>query len=131
MPSPNSRNVYVYKHRGWNFPTLGFALRVHDDALQEAGGLSGIKDEGALLSALEAPIRSAGGEDAYFSLFEKVAALGYLVARNHPFSDANKRTSLLLMSQTIKWNGYYPQWSAETRVMVMSLLGAGHLDIWT
>jgi prophage maintenance system killer protein len=58
-----------------------------------------------------------------------VAALGYLVARNHPFSDANKRTSLLLMSQTLKWNAHYPRWSAETRIMVMSLLGAGHLDM--
>jgi death on curing protein len=129
MPLPSSKNVYTYKHRGWTFPTLGFTLNVHDRALELAGGLPGIKDEGALLSALEAPVRSVGGEDAYFTLFEKVAALGYLVACNHPFSDANKRTSLLLMSQTLKWNAHYPKWSAETRIMVMSLLGAGHLEM--
>ena len=129
MPSPSSKNLYTYKHRGWVFPTLGFALTVHDGALEESGGLPGIRDEGALLSALEAPIRTAGGEDAYFTLFEKVAALGFLLARNHPFSDANKRTSLLLMSQTLKWNAHYPKWSAETRIMVMSLLGAGHLEM--
>ena len=33
------------------------------------------------------------------------------------------------MSQTLKWNAHYPKWSAETRIMVMSLLGAGHLDM--
>jgi death on curing protein len=91
--------------------------------------LPGIKDEGALLSALEAPIRSAGSEDAYFTFFDKVAALGLLIARNHPFTDANKRTSLLLMSQTLEWNGYYPTWSDETQVMVISLFGAGHLEM--
>jgi death on curing protein len=128
VPSPNSKNVYSYKHRGWSFPTLAFALQGHDAMLIE-GGLPGVKDEGALLSALEAPVRSAGGDDAYFTFFEKVAALGYLVARNHPFSDANKRTSLLVMTQTLKWNGYYPKWSGETKIMVMSLLGAGHLEM--
>jgi hypothetical protein len=35
---------------------------------------------------------------------------------------------LLLMSQTLTWNAHYPKWSAETRIIVMSLLGAGHLE---
>lgn len=129
MPSLSSKKTYTYKHRGKAFPTLGASLWLHDRALELAGGLPGIKDEGALLSALEAPIRSAGGQDAYFTFFDKVAALGFLIARNHPFTDANKRTSLLLMKQTLEWNGYYPTWSDETQVMVISLLGAGHLEM--
>jgi death on curing protein len=129
MPSPSSKKPYTHKHRGKVYPTLGASLWLHDRALELAGGLPGIKDEGALLSALEAPIRSAGGQDAYFTFFEKVTALGFLIARNHPFSDANKRTSLLLMKQTLEWNGYYPTWSDETQVMVVSLLGAGHLEM--
>jgi hypothetical protein len=28
-----------------------------------------------------------------------------------------------------RWNGYYPTWSDETQVMVISLLGAGHLEM--
>jgi hypothetical protein len=86
MPSLSSKKTYTYKHRGKAFPTLGASIWLHDRALELAGELSGIKDEGALLSALEAPIRSAGGEDTYFTFFDKVAALGFLIARNHPFT---------------------------------------------
>jgi death-on-curing protein len=125
----SSRDVYDYKYRGWRFPTLGFALRLHDLILEESGGLPGLKDEGALLSALHAPVDSAGGEDAYYYFFEKVAALGYRVARNHPFTDGNKRTSLGLIFHALKWNGYYLQWSDDAEVIVISLLGAGHLEI--
>lgn len=129
MLSPSSRDVYTYTHRGWKFPTLGFALQLHDGILEATGGLPGVKDEGALISALNAPVTSAGGEDAYYTLFEKAAALGYLAARNHPFSDGNKRTSLGLLYHALKWNGHYLQWSDDTEVMVISLLGAGHLDM--
>lgn len=129
MPSPDSKDVYSYTHRGWTFPTLGFALQLHDGILKASAGLPGTRDEGALISALHAPIISAGGADAYHYFFEKVAALGFLVARNHPFTDANKRTSLGLIYHTLKWNGHYLNWSADAEVIVISLLGAGHLDM--
>jgi death-on-curing protein len=129
MPSPDSKDVYTYTHRGWKFPTLGFALQLHDLILAASEGLPGMKDEGALISALRAPVISAGGQDAYYHLFEKVAALGYLVARNHAFSDGNKRTSLLLMVKTLEWNDYYLQWSDDAEVIIVSLLGAGYLEM--
>ncbi len=129
MPSPNSRRVYTYTHRGWKFPTLGFALQLHEGILEATGGLPGIKDEGGLISALNAPVASAGGEDAYHTFFDKAAALGFLVARNHAFNDGNKRTSLGVIYHALKWNGHYLKWSDDAEVIVMSLLGAGHLDI--
>lgn len=129
MPSPNSRRVYTYTHRGWKFPTLGFALQLHEGILEATGGLPGIKDEGALISALNAPVTSAGGEDAYHTFFEKTAALGFFVTRNHAFNDGNKRTSLGVIYHALKWNGYYLKWSDDAEVIVISLLGAGHLEI--
>ncbi len=129
MPSPNSKDVYSYTHRGWKFPTLGFTLQLHDGILEASEGLPGIKDEGALISALHAPVITAGGVDAYHTFFEKVAALGFLVARNHPFSDANKRTSLGVIYYALKWNGHYLTWTSDAEVIVISLLGAGYLDI--
>ena len=129
MPSPDSRDVYSYTHRGWKFPTLGFTLGLHDGILEASEGLTGVKDEGALISALRAPVITAGGADAYHTLFDKVAALGFLVARNHPFSDANKRTALGVVYYALKWNGHYLTWPSEAEVIVISLLGAGHLDI--
>lgn len=81
---------------------------------------------GLLESALSAPVDC---EDAYHTFFEKVAALGFRTCSNHAFVDANKRTSLYVMTKALEWNGYYLRWSTETEVMVIRLLGAGHLDI--
>lgn len=67
--------------------------------------------------------------DVRGSFFWKVAALGSLIAQNHGFSDANKRTALLTMETTLQWNGEYPKWSQETKVIVMKLVGAGHLSL--
>ncbi len=129
MASPSSEDVYRYKYRGWVFPTFGFALAIHERALNEGGGLPGFKDRGLVLSALNCPVESAGGEDAYYTLFDKVAALGWRVGSNHGFSDGNKRTSLLLTEATLNWNGYYliNSWTPATRELVFSLIGAGHM----
>lgn len=106
-----------------------FVFELHDEILEEFGGKRGFKDEGQVRSALDAPKRSAGGEDAYPTLFWKVAALGYLIVQNHGFSDANKRTALLTMETTLQWNGQYPKWSQETKVLVLKLVGSGHLSL--
>lgn len=87
-----------------------------------------MSNEGYLTSAVSAPVESAGGADAYYTFFDKVSALGFKVARNHGFVDGNKRSALLLMEQTLAWQGYYLQWSDDARIIVMSLLGAGHLE---
>lgn len=66
--------------------------------------------------------------DAYHTFFDKVSALGTFVATNHPFSDGNKRTSLLLMVQTLAWNGYTLRLSSDARIIMMTTLAAGHLS---
>ena len=129
MPFPNSKDVYTYRYRGWKFPTLGFVLVGHEEIATASGEDASVRDIGLLESALNAPVDSAGNEDAYHTFFEKTAALGFRVCRNHAFVDANKRTSLYVITQVLEWNGYYLKWSVETEVMVIRLLGAGHLDI--
>ena len=130
MPSPNSRRRYTYQHRGWTFPTLGYVLEVHGGTIEASGGLPGVKDEGLVISAVQAPVETAGGEDAYYRLTDKVAALGFRLARSHGFTDGNKRTALMTMQITLEWQGFYlTGWTPETSVLVMSLLGAGHLGL--
>ena len=129
MASPSSEDVYRYKYRGWVFPTFGFALSLHERALEEGGGLPGFKDESLVKSALHSPVDSAGGDDAYYTLFDKVAALGWRVASNHGFSDGNKRTSLLLTETTLNFNGFYlNRWDQTTKELIFSLVGAGYLE---
>lgn len=129
MASPSSEDVYRYKHRGWVFPTFGFAVRLHERALEQGGGLPGFRNQGLVLSALNSPVESAGGEDAYYTLFDKVSALGWRVATNHGFSDGNKRTSLLLTEATLNLNGHFLNaWDQNAKELVFSLVGAGYLQ---
>ncbi|MEF2277202.1 type II toxin-antitoxin system death-on-curing family toxin [Deinococcus sp. YIM 134068] len=65
---------------------------LHDRALSRHGGTPGLRDPGALASALAQPAMEAFGVKLYPSLTEKAAALLFL-ARNHGFIDGNKRTA--------------------------------------
>lgn len=44
-----------------------------------------------LLSALSTPFQAAFGQEAFPELFDKAAALVFLLIANHPFRDGNKR----------------------------------------
>lgn len=56
-----------------------------------SGGASGIRDLGALESAVAQPHASFGGQDLYPDLITKAAALCFSLVMNHPFVDGNKR----------------------------------------
>jgi death-on-curing protein len=87
-----------------------------------------VRDIVRLESAVAAPIEGFGDSDGYPRLFEKVAALGYRLAAGHGFVDGNKRTAMLVMAQTLAWNDYNLDWPEPMQIIVLSLVGAGHLD---
>ena len=66
-------------------------LLLHTELLQATGGIDGIRDEGLLESALNTPFQSFAGVDAYPSVQQKAARLGYGLIKNHAFIDGNKR----------------------------------------
>jgi death on curing protein len=78
----------------------------HDRQINEHGGLPGLRDEGLLLSALSRPVNAYHYSDPKPDLAELAAAYGYGLSKNHPFSDANKRTALIAMRLFLKLNGY-------------------------
>ncbi len=67
-------------------------IAIHAEQLAIFGGASGLRDEGMLESALDRPINRWPYEQA--ELAELAAAYAFGLARNHPFVDGNKRTSL-------------------------------------
>ena len=77
------------------FLTVDDVLQLHEDALEEDGGATGLRDKGLLESAVHAPQASFGGGWLVGDLFEMAAAYMFHIARNHAFVDANKRTALL------------------------------------
>ena len=77
----------------------------HDLQINEHGGLSGLRDEGLLLSASSRPENSYQNSDPKPDAAELAAAYGFGLAKNHPFNDANKRTALIAMRLFLRLNG--------------------------
>jgi len=66
-------------------------LAFHQALVGQFGGASGVRDRGALESAVARPAMTFGGEDLYDDLAAKAAALMHSLVLNHPFVDGNKR----------------------------------------
>jgi len=67
--------------------TLGEVVELHRLVLVVTGGAPGIRDLGALESAVAQPRASFGRSDLHASLIEKAAALGFALVQGHPFVD--------------------------------------------
>jgi death-on-curing protein len=57
--------------------------------------LSGIRNKGLLISAVEMPRASMFGEYLHKTIYDKAAAYLFHIVQNHPFNDGNKRTGAL------------------------------------
>jgi death-on-curing protein len=80
-------------------------LAVHDEQLAEHGGLPGIRDLGAVQSALARP-RNLTSYEKCDDIAQLAAAYAYGIARNHGFADGNKRTALVTADLFLMLNGY-------------------------
>lgn len=78
-------------------------VAIHDEQLAIHGGLAGTRDAALLESALDRPKNKWAYENA--ELPDLAAAYGYGLAKNHPFVDGNKRTSLLAIYTFLGING--------------------------
>ena len=76
-------------------------LGIHKLAIDKFGGSDGLRDLGALESAIARPFQTFGGEDLYPTIIEKAAAIGESIIVNHPFIDGNKRTGYVLMESLL------------------------------
>jgi death-on-curing protein len=88
------------------FLELEEVLNIHAQLIEAHGGSHGIRDTGALISAIEMP--KSGFADEYFhkSLFDKAAAYLFHIAKNHPFIDGNKRIAFACTDIFLLLNGY-------------------------
>jgi death-on-curing protein len=64
--------------------TLKETLELHHRLLEQSGGLAGIRDLGALESALAQPLMTFGGEELYPTIIEKASALGFSLIKTIP-----------------------------------------------
>ena len=103
-------------------------LLIHDQLISETGGSSGLRDEGMLDSALNAPFQTFGGEDVYPSLQKKAARLCFGLVKNHPFVDGNKRIGAHAMLVFLALNGIELQHTHSELSDVILHLAAGEIE---
>lgn len=106
--------------------TSDLVQAIHAHQLKQFGGPPGLRDEGALESALGRPMNRAGyGEP---DLAELAAAYAFGIAKNHPFIDGNKRAALLALVTFLGLNDIDFVADEGQAVLMIRGLAAGEID---
>ena len=83
------------------YVTTADALFFHKQLIERYGGAPGVRDVGALESALQRP------QTGYYeTIIEEAAALLESLVQNHPFVDGNKRVAFAVVDVFLRINGY-------------------------
>jgi len=112
--------------------TLSELIYINGKLLNNAQIMSGkqkVRDVTLLQAAVARPSASAFGADAYPTLREKAASLFHSVARNHPFTDGNKRTAVVAALFMCQVNGERLVWQPEAALPVILSAAEGHYDV--
>jgi len=111
--------------------TLAEVLAFHEVLIEEFGGATGVRDLGALESALFRPRTGY-----YRDVVEEAAALFESLVQNHPFVDGNKRVAFAVMDVFLRVNGRVldvDDLAAHERLVGLMEQGAldlAAIDVW-
>jgi death-on-curing protein len=107
-----------------DYLTIADVLAIHQIQIRKYGGTNGVRDMGALDSALQRP------QSGYYkTLNEEAAALIESVAMNHPFIDGNKRVAFACGDIFLRINGYRINSNSKNIYKLwMKLFGTNNLD---
>lgn len=109
--------------REWNWVVHATIQTAHDRLLALHGGLAGIRDQGAIDSALARPqnLAAYGEPDAA----DLAASYAHGLVKNHGFVDGNKRIGWLAAELFLVLNGYRFLCEDATLVLSVERLAAG------
>jgi len=114
-----------------DYLTVPEALAIHQILIRKFGGSDGMRDMGALGSALMRP------QTGYYDdiIFE-AAALFESLAINHPFIDGNKRVAFAVVDTFLRINGFALKDTSDSiHAKMMEMFDTGtftlaHLEPW-
>lgn len=89
--------------------TVAEVIAIHHHQIDEYGGMHGLRDQGALESAVFRPQTGY-----YMSLSEEAAALLESLVNNHAFLDGNKRVGFAATHTFLLMNGFDLDMSSKT-----------------
>ena len=81
-------------------------MDLHLEVINETGGLHGVRDKNAILSAVDLPKQIISGKEAYATTFLKAGVYARSIIMGHPFSDGNKRTGMVVPAVFLEKNNY-------------------------
>ncbi len=109
-----------------NWVDIEVLVKAHDATIDRHGGLHGVRDSAALESAVMRPQNKwAYGEVDVFAL---ASAYGFGLARNHAFSDGNKRIAAIATFMFLGQNGWWIPRDTSAVEQTFLSLAAGELD---
>ncbi len=85
-------------------------------AKKEAADIFGMERESGLESIAKNLYQTFGGKELYKSLEEKAAHILYLIIKDHPFSDGNKRIGSFLFVYFLDKNNYLYRETGEKKI---------------
>ena len=113
---------------GWRWIRTDLAWAVHESQLARHGGLDGIRDQNAVESALARPQQMDIYGEPKPDAAALAAAYAYGLARNHGFSDGNKRTAWVLARVFLADNGFTLQFTAADAIAITQAVAAGSVS---
>lgn len=99
----------------------------HFEELKHFGGQHGVRDQGAIESAIVRP-RNKWVYDGVRELPLLAASLGYGLIQNHGYIDGNKRVGFVAMGIFLELNGYALETDEADVVRTMLAVAAGTMS---
>lgn len=112
----------------WRWVRTDLVYAVHEVQLARHGGLDGIRDQNAVESALSRPEQLHVYGNPPPDAAQLAAAYAFGLARNHGFSDGNKRTAWVVARVFLADNAVSLQFSEVDAIRVMQAVAGGSLD---
>lgn len=104
MNRPAMGRVVPYKAGIW-YPTLTDIQNIHDAIIKWLGGDSGVVNLGSAFAAIDFAERGPP-TPSDIDIFDRAAFFLRGIAQDHPFTDGNKRTGLVVTWAFLMVNGF-------------------------
>ena len=101
---------------------------LHESLIKATGGSGGVRDDGLLEAAIQAPYQTYGDHDLFSTVQAKAARLGFGLIKNHPMVDGNKRIGAHTMLTFLILNGVKLQYTQKELYTEILDVAAGISD---
>ena len=108
------------------FLSLDEVLEIHQQQIERYGGSGGLREAGALESAVAEPQATFGGEFLHKTIPAMAAAYLFHLCQNHPFIDGNKRVGANAAITFLLMNDWEPTFEQqELADVVLAVASSG------